>query len=185
VNWLFENALPIWVGGTVLVILALVICAQLRTLKSLLAVVAVVLCVVGLLLVEAIVVTPREAVKQTLDQVFAAVEANDLPAVLRLVSPQAAQVRADAQTLMPSLKIEKANSAGTIKIDIVGSANPAVAVARFRAILSVTHKKTGMKGGYFDKLVVHFVWEKDRWLVQDFSATKDWRKKIGKSHSAF
>lgn len=173
-TYLAENALPIWMGGAVLATLAVVVYWQLRTTAALVGVLAVVLVTALLLLVEWLIVTPREAVERTLYALAAAVEANDVPATLALIAPTASQVRSDAETQMPLVRIEKARVVNSPQIDLNSPDDPTAAVVRFRALVQGVEKRNGMKGAAMDDLTVNFVRDGDHWLVESYTAKRNW-----------
>src|SRR5690606_20429809 len=109
--------------GAVACTAALVFFLARRTGGSL-AVLAGVLAVTCLLLaVEGVIETDREMVATAVDEIYAAVRANDVAGVLAHVVPDRAEtktpdlaamrLRSDIQTLMPMIKVEKANPMGT------------------------------------------------------------------------
>ncbi len=77
-NWLAENALPIWMGGAVALTMALIVFHQTRTNGALLGILGVIVITAALLLTERLIETPREAVERTLYSLAATVEANDV-----------------------------------------------------------------------------------------------------------
>lgn len=179
-TWIFEDALPIWLGGALLVTLALVVYAQVRSRGALRAVVAVVLLTAILLLVEWLVVTPREAITRTLYDAAAAVEANELEATLTFISPQARQFRADIEALMPQVDFRKARVAGDLTVEIDELVQPIRARARFRAVADATLKRNGMSGVYVDMVEVYFVHDEDgQWLIEECRSDQDWRRAAG------
>ena len=163
----------IWLSAAVLFTVVLIIYLQTRQRWALLAMVVVVLLAVGLTLLEQVLVTPREAARQTLREVFAAVEANDLPRTLSAISPTAGEVRSDAETLMPRLEVMRANVTDTPVIEFDG---PTKATARFRAFIEVIDRRTGIKGVYFDDLTITFQLEGGQWKVIAYQPVKSWRK---------
>jgi hypothetical protein len=169
-TYLAENPLPTWIVGFLLVFLAWVTYLNLRTTKTLLLIPAAVLLMVGLLLAEWWIETPREAVRRALDEVMATVEADDLPGTLARISnsPSAAAVRADAKTLMPLVTVDQANVIDVPNIDVDLSANPPEAVALVQAFFDVTMERNGMRQPVLDWVHVTFVLEDGRWLVREY-----------------
>ena len=92
-TWLFENPIAILSVGAMLAVLATVVHLQLRTKGSLITVFAVVVATAMLLAVERLIVTPREEVQQTLNDLAKRIAANDLPGVVTFIEPGAKQVR--------------------------------------------------------------------------------------------
>jgi hypothetical protein len=172
-TWFAEDPLVIWLSAAVLFTAVLIVYLQTRQRWSLLAMAVVVLLAGGLTLLEQVLVTPREAVGQTLREVLAAVEANDLPRTLSTISPTAGEVRSDAETLMPRLEVIRADATNTPVIEFNGAAK---ATARFRAFVEVIDRRTGLKGAYFDDLTITFQLKGDRWKVVAYQPVKSWRK---------
>lgn len=178
-NYLAENALAIWIGGAVLLTMAGIVYLQLRTRGALLAMLAVVLATGALLVVEHLVETPREAVERTLFELAAAIEANDLPGVLRYIAPNARDVRSDAEALMPLVIVNKARVLGTPEIVVDESAQPLSATAKCQGFIDVTVKQNGAKGPYMDRVVIHFVADGQRWRIESYTPERDWRRAAG------
>jgi len=184
-NWLAENALPIWAVGAIALTMAVIVYLQTRTNGALVAVGVVIATTALLLLAEWLMETPREAVKRTLYRFAAAVEANDVPETLSFVSPAARRLRTDVESLMPLVRIELANVVGNPEIEIDESRRPQ-AMVKFQCVLQATVKRDGMKGTYADKFVVGFERAGEQWLLTDLlSTTKgygpetEWRRVLG------
>jgi hypothetical protein len=174
-NYLAENALPIWVAGAVLLTMAGVFYWQMRSSAALAAVIAVA-AIAGLLLgFERFVETPREAIERTLYEMADVVEANDVEGALSYVAPGASQIRSDVETLMPEVRVERANVVGTPVTSVNLSSNPPTATVTCRGFVYGTLKRNGMTGGEPVELVITFVQDGDRWLVKDYNSPRDWR----------
>jgi len=179
-NWLAENALVIWAAGAVALTMALVVYWQTRTPRAQMAIAVVVLVTAALLVAEKWIETPREAVRRTLDEIAAAVRENDMPAVLRYISPQAANLRRDVETAMPRVTIGAAGIIGTPQIGVDLTVNPAQATVEGRGFIEGTLKRDGMKVRQMAQMTVTFVRDGDRWLVTGYTADKDWRSAVGR-----
>jgi hypothetical protein len=177
-NWLAESALWIWAIGALALAMALVVYFQTGTRGSQLGVLVVVLVTALLLVTEAVLETPREAVARTLDEIAAAVRANDMPGVLSYVSPTAANLRQEVETAMPLVTIERAAIVGTPRIEL----DPAEtrATVNCRVFVHGTQRSGGMKGGQIAACQATFVREGDRWLVTGYTADQDWRRALGR-----
>jgi len=135
--------------------------------------------VTGLLLVvERVIETPREAVERTLYEMADVVERNDVAGALAYVAPGASQIRSDVETLMPQVRIEKANVMGTPVTEVDMSQSPPTASVSCRGFVYGTLQRTGMTGGQPVELVITFVRDGDRWLVKDYTSPKDWRRAV-------
>jgi len=178
-NYLAENALAIWVGGAVLLTLAAVVYFQVRTTASLVAMLVVVVVTAALLVAEHFLITPREAVERTLYDLATAIEADDLPAVLRFIAPAAVEVRSDAETLMPLVEVEKARILGTPQIAVDETARPMTATVNCQGLADVTVKQSGMKGPYMDRVQINFVESGGEWLIESYTPKRDWRRAAG------
>jgi hypothetical protein len=179
-NWLAENALMIWVGGAVMLTLAIVIYSQVRTLGALLGIVAVAAVTAMLLLAEHFMETPREAVERTLFELAGRVEANDVAGTLAYIVPESNQMRTDVETLMPQVIIDQANIMGTPETVVDMSRNPPEARVDCRGFLHATMKQNGMKGGDMTELRITFVRRGDRWLVKDYRSKRNLRRDMGR-----
>ena len=155
-NWLAENALPIWVGGAVALTMALVVYLQTRTQRvRCRRSVAVVAIVAALLVTERLMETPREAVERTLYELAATVEANDVPGALGFLAPTAdTQIRE---------RCRNADAAGEDRAGAhhrhaenrgrSGDASD-TATVQCRGLIVATDKQNGMKGGAEDELTM-------------------------------
>jgi len=175
-NFLAENALAIWMGGAVLLTMAGIAFAQLRTRGAFVALVAVIALTGTLLIVEHEIETPREAVERTLGELAATIEANDLPGVLAFIAPTADEVRKDAETLMPLVVVNKARVLGTPDVTVDESAQPPLATAKCQGFVDVTVRQNGVKGPYMDRVEIHFVATGDRWLIESYTPARDWHR---------
>lgn len=172
-EFFLENSTPIWVAGGILLTMAAIVYSSLRTTWSLVAVVVVVLLTAAGLVAEQLIQTPREQVQATLQVMFEAIEADDVPGVLSHLATSASEMRSDAQTLMPEFEIEKARLPGAVEVLIKSDA---AATVTAKVFVQVTHKKTGMRGGNFAEVDFDFIREGDRWLVESYSVSEDWRR---------
>lgn len=180
-NWLAENALPIWVGGAVALTMAVVVYLQTRTNGAMAAIGAVVAITAAILTAEWLMETPREAVERTLYELAAAVEANDVQRALTFLAPTAdARIRDDVETLMPLVTIERARIIGTPKIDVAEVSDPNSATVECRGIIVATVKQDGMNGGQEDRLTMNWVKSGDRWLVESYTSKRNWNRALGR-----
>jgi hypothetical protein len=180
-NWLAENALPIWVCGAIALTMAVIVFLQTRAQGALLAVLSVVVITAALLLVEQMLETPHEAVERTLYELAAAVEANDVDAAADFLAPNAdPAIRSDVQTLMPLVKIDRARIMGSPKIEVASGPEPTTATAQIRGIIVAVIKQSGMKGGQEDELTLELVRDGDRWLIESYTSKRKWHRALGR-----
>ena len=175
-NWLAENALPIWVGGAIALTMALIVYWQTRANAGLAAMLAVIVVAAGLLLAEWYVETPREAVERSLYELADRVENNDVPGALAFLSPNLApngkELRKDIESLMPQVRIEVANVVGAPEIEM--TEDDRRATVKCRGIVVAVNRRDGMKGGGDARLIMVWVREGERWLLHDFLQDKNW-----------
>jgi hypothetical protein len=79
---------------------------------------------------------------------------------------------------MPQVRIERANIVGTPETQVDMAQSPPTASVTCRGFVYGTLKRNGMTGGQAVELVITFVQAGDRWLVQDYTSPKDWRRAV-------
>jgi hypothetical protein len=168
---LFEQPLWILFFGTLWVAIAAVVWVQTRHPRALVALVVAVVAVAAALVVERLVVTPREQVAATLRTIARRLEANDAAGVLELVSPQSEDLRREIQTRMRQLTVKQVSIKPNLKVTL-GTQRPATsAEARFNAVATLEDPQ--QLGGTFTVprfLVVRFRREDDGWRVRDYES---------------
>ena len=171
---LLENPVPIYAVGAVLATLCGLAFLVRRNLPSLLACAGVVAATLLLVLVERLVVTDREQVEAAVVELMKAIEENDLPTVVAAIDPAANEVRSDAETLMPMVKVED-TGATSLRVEVDAAAEPQTAVAKFLGKVNGILKSSGQRVFYFDE--VHLLWVKreHQWLVEDYWANSEGR----------
>lgn len=176
-TWLAENSLPIWMLGAIALTMAAIVYFQTRSRGSFLGVMGVIAVTALLLLVNRLIETPREAVERTLYELAATVEANDVAGTLKFLAPSAnADLRSDVETLMPTVRIERARVIGTPQIELNATQN--AATIQCRGIIIAVRRQDGMKGGDDDRLELHWVRSGDRWLLESYASQKDWNRAV-------
>ncbi|RIK76174.1 MAG: hypothetical protein DCC67_14250 [Planctomycetota bacterium] len=167
---LTENPLPIILIGGVAATAALVFFLARRTSGPLMALAAILGLSAALLAVERLVVTDREEVEQSIAELFAAIEANDVQRTLRQVDPNSS-VPADVRALMPLIHVEKARTMGSQGIQVHLDQEPPTAVSSGKVALTGTHASSGAPVGYVNQRV-EITWTKpgDRWMVSGYTA---------------
>lgn len=172
-NWLLETPWPaILLGVTAEIVLAIVFFSiQRRWVMIAMGVVAALLA--GTILLERFVVTPTEEVETALQQLAASLEANDIPAVLSLVAPEAAGVRGAAEKHMPRYLINSVHIARDLTITVDDKANPATAVAKFTCRVNANDKRGQIP---YQNAILQFTMryrkEGDRWLVYEYDVDR-------------
>lgn len=170
---LSENAVAIAVLGVLATTVALVVFLARRNVAALAALVAAIGATGLLLVVERLVVTDREAVAAAVEEVLDAIESNDVPGLLAWIDPAAANVKADAERLMPLVKVKTANAAAA-DVDVNAAANPPTAAVQFRAYLHGVHATSGTPLLYANQRVdLEWVKRDDGWRITAYQAYYD------------
>ena len=181
-NWLAENALPIWIGGAIALTMALIVYFQLGTRGSQLGVAAV-------LLITAIASASKPADRNTArsrrthalrpcsnDRSQRCAGRAELPGVR---SKQ--DLRNDVDTLMPLVSIERARIIEGPKTEV--GPNGDWATTEFRGFILAVHKKDGMKGGGEDRFTLNWIRSGDRWLLENYTSQKNLHRAAGRNRS--
>jgi len=168
-TWFTENPLPILIGGGVVLLVLLVV--LLKTGRG--VILSAMLCVavvMGLaLLIDRLVVTDREKIANAIYAGAAAAQANNLDAIVDLISPSAADVRAEARRWVGQARLDEVTVAA-MDVTLDRAANPPTGVARFRVFArgQIVGRAGALPGTYFGILTVHFRREGDHWLVTGY-----------------
>lgn len=168
-----ESPIAIGAVGLLLITAAGVFYSQSRSLGSLLAMAVAVLLTAGGIVAERFYETPAEAVRSKVAELFDAIAANDLGAVLRTIDSGAVEMQSDAETLMPMFDVLSAGEGGGVDVEV--SQEGASARATLKPLIKVTHKRSGATGVYFNGLELRFVRRGERWLLSGYTAAEDWR----------
>ncbi len=162
---LLESPWPILVVGILVeAVLGILLLrsGQGRILWAMIAVGVVVLAGLG---IERLVVTERELVAETLDTAAAAVQANDLKALLACVSSTAPKTRSDAQMVLGLAKFNKAKISD-LEVTINRLTSPMTAKAKFLAVGAACDRATGdFNGSFAHRLTVDLRKENGRWMI--------------------
>lgn len=125
-SWFTENPLPPVLIGVILEALLVVVLMRTGRRSVLWGMVGLALLVAGLVVLERTIVTPREEVKQALEEIRALVEADDRPALLQRIdsNPGIAELRNRVQSDLAQVTVDQAKITELkdedIKIDSTG-----------------------------------------------------------------
>lgn len=172
-NWLAENALPIWIVGAIALTMAFIVFIQTRASGALVAMIAIVAITAGLLLLERHFETPREAVERSLYEVADRVENNDVNGALSYLAPTAdTAIRKEIVETMPQFEFEVANVLGEPKIEVDPAGNSAT--VECRGVVVGKLRRDGMKVGADDRLTLQWIRQGDRWLIESYTSQENW-----------
>ena len=132
----------------------------------------VVLTIVGLI-VEQLVVTDREAIEATLAEIARDVQSNNLPAVLRHVSSNNAELQRKAEAEMPNYRFDECRVTKIHQLDIDTSVEPRSALVEFNVVASGSFQQGGIElpdRGVPRRVLLQMVREGDgKWRVQGYA----------------
>jgi hypothetical protein len=171
-TWFTENPLPILICGAVVLLVLLVLLLKTGRGAILTAMLAVAV-VMGLaVLIDRLVVTDREKIANVIYAGAAAAQRNDLEAVIDLISPDAAGVRAEARRWIGQgghARLDEVNITA-MEVTLNRATNPPTGTARFRVFArgQVIDREGTFGGPYTEILTVHFRREGDRWMVTGY-----------------
>lgn len=163
-----ENPLAIGLGGAALTALMLILLLQTARAAFLYATIGVVVLTAALLLNERRVVTEREQVKQTLFDIAAALEANDVERVMDHVSTSSAGVRQQGQAAMKRVIIREVKIKPNLTVQTAGDP-PDKATAEFNVVVIGGDRQQtieNQRGAWF--FIVDFVKEGAGWKVVNY-----------------
>jgi hypothetical protein len=171
-NWLFESPVAIVVIG-ILVLIALGALWSMSGRKELLyALAAAAALIVAALIVERLVTTDREAIRQTLLEIAADVESNNVRELVRHIHSGAPELKQRAEAEMPNYQFSECRITKIHMTDVDASQQPRSAIVEFNVMASGSFSQGGMSVS--DTKVprwvrLHMVQENDgRWTVQDY-----------------
>ncbi len=119
-----------------------------------------------LVLVSLRIETDREQIRQTIDQVAQALEANDFPRVFSYIHPGATEGVARAKEELPSYRFLDARLTRLRSIEVNRRASPAAAVAEFNVAVEI--ERAGQRVPIRRFVKVYFAQQAERWLVRDY-----------------
>jgi hypothetical protein len=169
-TWLFENPFPaIVIGALTAAILA---GGWLRTGYRWLCylMIAAILLTVASVLVERAVVTDREQVTQTLHEIAALVERNEIEAALKYAYSGSPQVRRQAAAELPLYEFTEVNIKRNLEIEVFADHKPPKATAEFNVTVVLSSKTGGFHGRVPRYVEATFFKEEDgQWRVGAYS----------------
>ncbi|MBA4016826.1 MAG: hypothetical protein C0483_06540 [Pirellula sp.] len=109
-SWFTENPLPPVLIGVILEALLVVVLMRTGKKSVLWGMVGLAALVAGIVVLERSIVTPREEVKQAIEEIRALVEANDRPALLQRIdsNPGVAELRNRVQSDLAQVHVDQA-----------------------------------------------------------------------------
>ncbi len=168
-TWIVESPWPALTVGIVLVVALAIVLVRTGRAAALVAMGCVLALTIGFVILERAVVTEVESVEDALEAVAAALESNDPPTVLALLSP-ASPRRREVESVMSRLRIREANVGGDLEIRTNALTSPPSASAYFTGRIDAQDNRGEVP---YDQLVRKFKvtlhHDGDRWLLFDFA----------------
>jgi len=139
--------------------------------ELLFAMVAALVVLVAAIVTERLVVTDREAIELTLNQIARDVQSNNHYAVKRHIHPSAPELKKKAEAELPNYQFTECRVTKIHQIDVDTHAEPRSAMVELNIIVSGTFKYGGFEGtGTYPRWVrLHMLRDKDgRWTVVEY-----------------
>jgi hypothetical protein len=168
VETLLESAMPVLFGGVVVEAILAVVFFNDRRVIWLLPMIGVALLILLGIVVERVVVTPREEVEATIDEVADSLAANDIQRALGHISPTATQTRSRAEWGLDRFEVSKTKITG-LTININELTSPPTATAEFKGFITIARDKKGEipSRTYVVAFTAEFERHGDRWLIAE------------------
>lgn len=172
-NWLLETPWPAILLGVMAEIILAIVFFTIPRRWVMIAMGVVAALMVGAIVLERFVVTPTEEVESALQQLAASLEANDIPAILSLVAPDATGVRGAAEKHMPRYQINAVHIARDLTITVDEKTDPPTAVAKFTCRVNANDKRGQIP---YQNAILQFTMryrkEGDRWLLYEYDVDR-------------
>jgi hypothetical protein len=168
-TWFTEDSTPVLVLGVLIEALLVLAIVKTGRVWILYAMAAVALVVGAIVWIEKHTLTDTKRVRATLETAAAALEHNDLQALLGCIAPTSLPLRDEAARVLRMAEF-KSVSLSHLVVHANRFNNPPSATADFTVHASgVDH--TGMMpyNNFIRTLRVTLRWEKDRWLIESYS----------------
>ncbi len=107
-TWFTENPTPPVVLGTIIAAIFAVVLAKTGKREALWGIVITMLATIGIVMMNLLIVTPREEVTTALEEIRLLVEANDRPELLKRIDPTAVQLRNQVNSDLAYLTVSSA-----------------------------------------------------------------------------
>ncbi len=170
-QWILENPWPAGVVGAVFVVGFLSAWGQTGQKKYLGAAAAVAVVALALVVVEHLIVTPREEVEQTIHEIAQALEQNDTQRVLSYLHPQAQLARTALRRVLPQVKIYWAR-ASDIRVELSPENDPQRARVKVFGTIRFEYRMREMperfQRTYAREVEAILVRHQGRWLVRGY-----------------
>lgn len=168
-NWIVEQPIVILFVGAFLFAAAGAIWVQTRDRRALVAVGGVVVVTALWLLLERLVVTEVEQVKQTIRSIANELENNNVDGVVNYISPENASLREEVRRTLSLVTVQKVSLKRNLTATITRRSAFTSAEARFNAVATI-EDRSGLMGTQVVPrfLVVRLRKEDGQWRVRSY-----------------
>lgn len=168
-SWLVETPWPaVVLCGVAELALAIMLLRSGRG-RLLLAMGGVALLALALVIVERVVVTEREQVEMTLDDLASALKANDVQRAVSFISTSNPGLRSYAQRQLERVRIRDARVTGDLQIAINQRQAPHTAIANFIGrVEGIDRRGHAPYGTFISRFEVQLRQEGGRWLITGY-----------------
>ena len=173
--WLTENAFQPAMIGLLVVFGTGAFWFVLKKKPLLIAAIVALVCTIGIVVVEQLIVTDSEQIKNDLVLIAGAVQSNDLDTVLGYISPEAENMIAEAKREMSDVDFKKLSVKRFSDPEIDLEATPPTASISFNAIISASTSPSSRYGNIpriNGAVRVTVFYEKDsagKWKIVDYN----------------
>jgi len=167
-TWLVEDPLPIVLVGVAAEVVLLVLLLQTDRGRLMLGMLGVLMLTGLLLTVEWLVVTDRERVEGTLQEIATALEQQNTAGVLSHIARDAADLRGEVQSRLARHQIAEARIGSHAKITFNRLTDPPSATARFLARIKLRGGGNTPEGNFAGRFTVQLVEEDGQWKVAGY-----------------
>ena len=168
-NLLFENPWPLAAIGGLTIAILIGGFLQTQSKRLLLGAAFIVLLIGAVFVVERMVVTPTEEVADTLHEIAADLEVNNIEGVVRHIASTSPHLEWDARSRLRGVTLERVKIKRNLEIEVAPESDPRSANARFNCVVIGTDN-----GGTWGKrqsaffLDVNFKKEQGSWRVASY-----------------
>ncbi|MBP90799.1 MAG: hypothetical protein CMJ64_29495 [Planctomycetaceae bacterium] len=167
--WLTEDPAPILVLGTLTAILLGAIWLQSGHRALLYSAIVVILLTAGGFLIERWIVTPREEIAETMQQIARDVESNDVSLMVKHLHSTLAALRERASQEMSSHDFHDVKIKRNLRMVVFDDETPARATAEFNVVVIVSDRSGMFQNRRVPRFMqVTFLREDGAWRVSDY-----------------
>ncbi|MCL6502173.1 MAG: hypothetical protein K6T86_05770 [Pirellulales bacterium] len=169
-SWLLEDVRPLLLAGLLLEGLLVLFFVRTGRLVTFVPIVILLALMGAAVLVEYLVVTDKEQIAATLDQVALALKQNDAQRLMQFIDPQARDMRRRVDSAIGLVVIREAEYRDLSVTSQPGS--PPTATAEFIGRVAFTDpKQQAPFNHYMRRFRVHFRKVDDQWIMTDYEVS--------------